>query len=177
MAAGVFHLHTWLWETLVWSTWQQQDLEGHTTLEVSPQDHPHPQPVIKFIQNIRFVLKLEPGEPDMDHCWGESHFHPIRQQLLWWEFNFNWTLFNSIRIASSKIVLCATCTPPGTLLPGGRLVGRWPCQAIWSLLLGVPSTQDRFYHDTSYLLQHGINVVTANKILDSKPLWWLLPGP
>ena len=144
MAAGVFfHLQTWLWETLVWSTWQQQDLGGHTALGVSPQDHPHPQAGVENVFRFVVELKLKPEEPDMDHCWDASHFHPIHQQLLWW----------IIQISSSKIwKLCNLYT--------SRNSSAW-----WkvSRLVAMPSKLKPSSWST--FIHHRIVYVTAHKKL------------
>ena len=61
---------------------------------------------------------------------------------------------------------CGTCTPPGTLLPGGRLVGRWPGQASWSLPLGEPTSPDWFCSSGHILWPYGIDIAITHHILD-----------
>ena len=54
-----------------------------------------PELLRKYSHLWHSVLLFKPGEPDRDHCWGVSHFHPIPQQHLWWRIWANAVWYHS----------------------------------------------------------------------------------
>ena len=137
ISCRLFHLHTWLWETLAWSAWQQQDQGGHTTLEVSRQDHPRTQSGVQNISNLWSLPCVE--------TWRARHGPLLRCATLS-PHSSTTPLVKRFKFLPPN---CATCTLLRTLPPGGRSVGWWPCQASWSLPLGEPSSHFSYWSSTS----------------------------